>query len=544
MRFAARRRFIDQHASPEERDEFADLITRFEQAVAPLRGLRKTPPGRGGTGESLVAPRRLVEALLAAGEAVAADDASAGKVRLWAFEEGVALAELLREALPALEALPPQPLSSLRGLFEALIGEAVVRTRRSVRGREAAEHPRLVIWGLLEARLQSADLVVLGGLVEGVWPAEADPGPWLNRPMRAAMGFPSPEEKVGDAAHDFFTAAAAAPTVILSAPRRRDRAPAVPSRWLERLEALTGGLPRHPAGGWVRRLDRPSAPPRSALRPAPSPPREVRPKRLSVSDVVRWRANPYAIYAKHILRLTPLLPLHFEIGRAEFGTLAHEALARWAEQDDRQASRAARIEAFRNVFERLRIEEDLHPALVAWWRPRFREIIEAVLDWEATQPASTLCATERKGAWEVDERLPFVLTARADRIERSAGGGFVIIDYKTGKLPSKKEVLAGEALQLPLEAVMLSHGGFGSDLTGAVEAILYLRPDRGRKGRSYEESKVDGEALSSRLVKTEAMLRGLIENYSVRAPPAPYTAYAVFERDYALLARIEEWRGT
>ena len=127
----------------------------------------------------------------------------------------------------------------------------MVRSRRALRGRDGAEHPRVFIWGLLEARLQTADVIVLGGLAEGVWPPATDPGPWLSRPMRARVGLPSPEERVGQAAHDFVAAACAAPTVVLSCPRRRDGAPAVPARWLDAARAFLAGqgtaLPAHPA---------------------------------------------------------------------------------------------------------------------------------------------------------------------------------------------------------------------------------------------------------------------------------------------------------
>ena len=131
-----------------------------------------------------------------------------------------------------------------------------MRSRRALRGRGGAEHPRIFIWGLLEARLQTADLMVLGGLAEGVWPPATEPGPWLSRPMRTKVGLPSPEEAVGQAAHDFVAAAVAAPRVVLSCPARRDGAPAVPARWLTRLEMFLPGhdqaLPEHPR----RRLGR------------------------------------------------------------------------------------------------------------------------------------------------------------------------------------------------------------------------------------------------------------------------------------------------
>ena len=58
--------------------------------------------------------------------------------------------------------------------YPALLGQLMAA--RPVRSR-APKHPRLHIWGQLEARLQHADLLLLGGLNEGTWPALVDPGP-------------------------------------------------------------------------------------------------------------------------------------------------------------------------------------------------------------------------------------------------------------------------------------------------------------------------------------------------------------------------------
>ena len=134
----------------------------------------------------------------------------------------------------------------------------------------------MFIWGLLEARLQSVDVVVLGGLAEGVWPPATDPGP-VDEPAdaRARPGCRAGGARSGQAAHDFVTAACAAPACVLSCPRRRDGAPAVPSRWLARLDALLAGqgrqLPDHPAAAWARALDQPAGAPQPVAPPRAPP---------------------------------------------------------------------------------------------------------------------------------------------------------------------------------------------------------------------------------------------------------------------------------
>ena len=231
----------------------------------------------------------------------------------------------------ALPLLPDQRRDVLPGLLDAVLEGEVVRSRRALRGRDGTEHPRVFIWGLLEARLQTADVMVLGGLAEGVWPPASDPGAWLSRPMRATVGLPSPEEIVGQSAHDFVVLrVCAAPTVVLSCPRRRDGAPVVPARWLTRLETLLAGqgtaLPQHPAAAWVRALDQPADGPRPVRPPRPCPPVALRPRRLSVTEIETWLRDPYAIHARHVLRLNSLRPLDEATDAADYGSLVHAGL--------------------------------------------------------------------------------------------------------------------------------------------------------------------------------------------------------------------------
>ena len=201
------------HAGHAETGGFLD---RLSACLRPLLTLVLQPDAT---------PDLALTALLEAAEMLAATDTASGASRLWAGEDGEALAQHLSALHDALPILPPQQARTLPGLLDAILDGPTVRSRRSLRGRGGREHPRVFIWGLLEARLQTADVIVLGGLTEGVWPQTAESGPWMNRPMRAAVGLPSPEERIGLSAHDFVMASCAAPLAILSAPRRRAGAP-------------------------------------------------------------------------------------------------------------------------------------------------------------------------------------------------------------------------------------------------------------------------------------------------------------------------------
>eukprot|EP01037_Dinobryon_pediforme_P005750 gene5750-5813_t len=443
-------------AGDEKLDAF---VAAIETCLAPMLRL--------ATAAGPVPPAEALAALIASAEALAATDTDPGPARLWAQEEGEALAETLTAALTAIERLPAQPPTILPGLLDALLEGIAVRSRRSLRGRDiAAEHPRVLIWGLLEARLQAVDVIVLGGLAETVWPPATDPGPWMSRPMRKAAGLPSPEEEVGQTAHDFVSAACAAPIAVLSCPRRRDGAPAVPARWLARLSAFLDGqntaLPQHPAAHWARLLDQPHGDPVPVRPPTPRPAVHLRPRRLSVTEIETWSADPYAIYARHILRLPKLKPLEEGTDAADYGSIVHAGFHHFLQRYGPGWTVHSAMQLREAMFLALD-ERRLRPALREWWAPRLARIAAWASEVEIARRQThhpVAIGAEVSGRWELSVPGGFTLTGRADRVERREDGSLALIDYKTGKPPSEAAVVSGAAPQLPLEAAMIAAGAF------------------------------------------------------------------------------------
>jgi ATP-dependent helicase/nuclease subunit B len=520
-----------------------DLLTRLEACLEPLL--------RVVSGVS-VSPQSALAALIEAAEALAATDDASGPSRLWAAEEGEALATELTTARTALAHLPDQPPSVLPGLLDALLEGPTVRTRRALRGRDAiAEHPRVFIWGLLEARLQSVETIVLGGLAETIWPPATDPGPWLSRPMRARAGLPSPEERVGQAAHDFVMAACAAPLAVLSCPRRRDSSPAVPARWLARIDAFLAGqqqtLAQHHAASWARQLDQPDGRPRAVQPPRPSPPTGLRPRRLRVTDVQIWLEDPYAIYARYILKLKKLRPLEEATDAADYGSLVHRGLELFfAEVGHGWPPRAPEI--LREKMDTALREADLRPALFEWWTPRLHRIADWVCDQEVERrngsgPAAI--AGEKDGEWTLDVPGGFTLRGRADRIEQRTDGRLAILDYKTGTPPPESQVRAGFAPQLPLEAAMAAAGAFGPALQGPTAELTYWHLTGGyQPGEVRSLFKGDADAIANAAAQADSKLRALITAFDDPARAylsQPHPGRAPRFSDYGQLARVAEW---
>ncbi|MBV9734502.1 MAG: double-strand break repair protein AddB [Acidisphaera sp.] len=519
-----------------------DLLDRLEHRLEPLLRL---------TSAVVVPPADALAVLVRAAEALAGTADETGPARLWALEEGEALATCLSAVQDALPMLPEEAPRCLPGLLDAVLEGAVVRSRRALRGRSGTEHPRVFIWGLLEARLQSADVIVLGGLAEGVWPPATDPGPWMSRPMRARAGLPSPEERVGQAAHDFTTACCAAPVAVLSCPRRRDGAPAVPSRWLTRLDACLAGegarLGLHSAAAWARALDQPDGGPRPVAPPRPCPAVTLRPRKLSVTEIETWLRDPYAIYARHVLRLVPLDPVEQSADAASYGALVHAALHRFLGGIGPRWPADAR-ERLRAAMELELRQAGVRPAVEAWWMPRLHRIADWVAEEEARRRAEAPPAflqAEVSGRWTLDVPDGFTLTGRADRIERRADGTLSLLDYKTGTVPAQKDVDQGRAPQLPLEAAMAANGAFGPELAGQAAELTYWKLSGGHEpGRAVALFRRDAQKVAALAAVAANALRDLVVCFDdpARAYLAqPHPGHAPRFSRYAQLARVHEW---
>ena len=489
-------------------------------------------------------PAQRLRHLLSVAEALCATPEESGAARLWPGEAGTALSELFLQALEVFEDLPDIASTETADLLDALLSGAVVRKPRTKDG-----HPRVAIWGLQEAALQSVDVAVLGGLVEGVWPAPAEPGPWLSRPMRRAAGLPAPEQKIGMAAHGFFSLAACCPEVVLAAPARRERAPAVPSRWLTRLQAMLHGqgLAAHKAASWALQLDQPAQLERRA-RPYPRPPAKARPARLSISDFATLMADPYAIYTRKILRIAELDPLDEESDPSLFGEIVHKGLEEFYKLPENFTAPDARA---RLVLALQTAMRDRRPraALEHWWMARLARIADWVLESERARRAAHGAPVHLASEVKAVLAMPggFTLTGRADRIEKFSDGTIGIIDYKTGAAPGSGQVEDGSAPQLPLEAVMAQAGCFGVEFTGEVAELAYWKISGRHEAGWVREVKPQKPRVLREVIEDAA--RALPETFAKFADEkTPYLANPhpkrVNKHDaYAGISRRAEWAG-
>src|SRR5215831_12240873 len=514
-----------------ELDAAAAFVARLSAALAPLERLTATPFAKAA------ALHRSVIAALSADET--------GAPAAFLGTDGAALDAAFEEiALNAGDAGFAVAPADYADVFRAATSDRVVRTRE-------LKGARVRIYGLLEARLQSVDRVVLGGLVEGTWPPEMRSDPWLSRPMRHALGLDLPERRMSLSAHD-FAQALGAHDVILAYPTKLAGAPTVISRLVQRLAAVAGEEHWNGARArgtkylaWARALDRPAEVKRIE-KPAPKPPRAARPTALSVTDVENWLRDPYTIYAKHILKLRELDPIDLPPGAADRGIVIHAALSDFTKRfaTGLPADPAgALVEIGAKNFEAL---EDYPEARAFWW-PRFRRIARWFAGWETIRRGSVAAlAAEVSGKIDIPlgERV-FTLRARADRIERLAGGSYAILDYKTGQVPSEKQVRIGVSPQLTLEAAILRGGGFQNIPAGAsVAELVYVSLKGGDPaGDGVPIDFKDGDA-NAHADRALAKLKAVATRFEDEQQPYLPLVLSMWKTRYGTydhLARVKEW---
>jgi ATP-dependent helicase/nuclease subunit B len=436
-------------------------------------------------------------------------------------------------------------------VFQTAFGDRPVR-------RPEVEGAQLCIFGQLEARLTQNDRVILGGLVEGVWPPAPRNDPWLSRPMRHELGLDLPERRIGLSAHD-FAQLLGADEVILSHAAKVGGAPSVASRFLHRLEAVAGE-PRWDAARaagakyihFANELDRPEKV-EPIPQPMPKPPRAARPLKLSVTAIEDWLRDPYSIYAKFILKLEPLDPVDMPLSAADRGSAIHDALGDFTQtfatalpDDPAGALRRIGEKHFAPLMER--------PEARALWWPRFLRIASWFAGWERERRINVRnIDAEVRGEISIplDNGRTFFLSARADRIEHRTDRTFAILDYKTGQPPTGKQVRMGLSPQLTLEAAILRAGGFANIAAGAsVSELLYVRlSGNNPPGKSIllelkvnksDQPQLPDDAADYARMKLEELIRKFEDEQQ------PYTSLVLsmwtdrYGR-YDDLARIKEW---
>ena len=516
----------------DELDAVAALIEKIAAALAPLETMKS---GRESLTEFAQCHHDVIAAL--------SSDEN-GEAAAFANHDGTVLADALDQLIDSPTAANlAVACGDYAELFEAAIGDRVVR-------RPESGELRAHIYGPLEARLQTVDRIVLGGLNEGTWPPETRNDPWLSRPMRRDLGLDPPERRIGLSAHDFAQALGAS-EVILSRAAKVAGAPTVTSRFMQRIAALAGERWKGVTAGGehylelARALDAP-AEVKHAERPAPKPSREFRPNKLSVTEIEHWLRDPYTIYAKHVLHLRPLDAVDTPPGARDRGTVIHGAIGDYTELFANNPPADPLKELLKLGEHHFASLADYPEARAFWW-PRFQRIARWFTQWEASR-RSDIASMHAEIRGEIIIPLDgatFTLSTRADRIEKRPNG-YTILDYKTGRLPGHDEVKVGFAPQLTLEAAILREGGFQDIPRGSsVVELVYVGLKGGDPAGEFKAVKLKESTPDTEGDRALKKLTNIAKAFLVEDEPYSSLVSPMWKSrrygDYDHLARVKEW---
>ncbi len=480
--------------------------------------------------ELLSAHIRIMEAMAKTQEVPGADS-------LWAGPTGLEAQRLLTHLLNAGDILPDMTGTDYTEIIKFYVRDAK---------HKSETHPRIRIVQPDKAHLFRSDLNIVAGLTEANWPGKQREKFWLSPALREQLGLSPIETEIGYAAFDFVQGVSNKNTTLTRG-ERSGNAPAVASPFLTRLEMLLEGLgiadklnPKSQVLEINAALHRPSKV-QPIDPPAPMPPEKFRPRRFSVSAIEQLLRDPYAVYARHVLKLYPKDPIDADPSFAERGNIIHEALDEFKRQyPDKMPKNAEEklLEIGQKAFEQ-RMD---NPSVRAFWWPRFERMAKWFVEYETgREEFSKTLKTEIPGRMNLDtEKGRFVLTAIADRIDEWMDDTLSIIDYKTGGIPSKKDIDSGLSPQLTLEALIAMSGGFeGIDAKG-VGALEYWKLSGGRPGgqitRIEDVERLQAEALEG---LTKLLTHFADENNPYLVTPRPGVMPRYLPYDH--LSRSFEW---
>lgn len=480
----------------------------------------------------------LLQTHLQVAEALSGSKNGGGDKVLWRGDDGRKAAALFSKVLPQLKVLEQIDPKQYAAVLTRLMATETVRSLYGT-------HPRLKILGPIEARFNQYDVVIIGEVNEGVWPVLPSSDPWMSRPMKKDFGMPLPEKAIGVMAADFCQLMCA-PEVYLTRAKRVTGTPMNKSRWLLRLETVLKAYGKeaetlldYKYTSLARLQDTPAVQDKIVV-PAPKPPIESRPRRLSASWLERLICDPYSVFAAKILRLKQLDAPDKDLSFADYGNLIHGILEEFNTKFPQELPSDAREQLINiglNKFQSAEISAELR----AFWWPSFVKTVDWVLAQEAIcRPDIKQIYNEVEGQMEFAAPAgPFIAEARADRLNFNKDGSIDIIDYKTGSIRSNKQVHAGYAPQLPIEGLIAASGGFSKNgrkiPTGKVNKLSYWR--LGNKITEITET-------DKVLAQTRENLQKLISAFDFETTPylaRPNPKYVPKYSEYDHLERIKEW---
>lgn len=457
-----------------------------------------------------------------------------GGIHLWHHHDGEAAQNFLEELRLEATAFPAMSWKDYALLLRQLMGQVAVHNKEGIGSP-------LRILGTLEARQTEADIMILAGLNEAVWPQAVDEGAWLSNKMRLRLGLPSVQRRLGLSAHDFCLGFAAK-EVYLTRSEQSNGSTTVPSRlWLRLQTILKQYKVRCEKAEslltMVRALDR-SEEIKQPLPPQPQPPAALKPKHYSITDIERLLRDPYSIYAKKILKLRKLEPLDQPLTGREWGSLVHQVLdLTFQRHHPREEEKF--VAAMKQIGQHIFAPYFGDVTVQTFWWHRFEQICDWIGQMKELKDVQVFYPEVRG---QIDLRIGddvIELATVVDRIDQFVSGECQLVDYKTGTLPTEKDISLGFSPQMALEGVILQQGGFAG-VEGVDLKAVYWALQGGVEGGTVKPVKSYKTLVEEAALGVQELLAWFHKDDAIYFS-CPWGEDKARLQDYRHLARIDEW---
>ena len=513
-------------------DSQSEFLEKIKNILSPLSEIYR---------QSEIGLKEIFTTHIQVAERLADTDIKSGEKIIWKNDAGSAAAEFVGNFLPYCELLENIKPKDYLPLLESMFLEQNVRVRFGM-------HPRVKILGPIEARLTQFDVTIIGEVNEGVWPKLPSADLWMSRPMKKDFGFPLPERSIGVMAADFAHLLNAG-EVYLTRAERVDGTPTNKSRWWLRLETVLsanfGGNKENYAflydnkySLWAKYLERAVVQKRIGA-PEPRPPLYLRPRKLSAVNFEMLMRDPYTIFAKYILKLYPLENLDEDVAYRDYGNIIHKVIERFNNVYNTGSYPADAEQQMLRIGEEEFAANHISSDIKAFWWPKFVKTVNWLIETEkAYRPEIRKVHNEITGSMVFDSAGgKFTITAKADRVDETKDGKINILDYKTGKARSDKEIASGMAPQLPIEGLIAQNGGFAEIPAKNISTLRYWRLGKEEIVANEEQSQRGLERTMNYLQTTIAHFDKESTPYYTKPDPHEAPDYS----DYDHLSRFLEW---
>ncbi len=477
-------------------------------------------------------------------ELLADTDIKTGDKIIWKNDAGAAASKFVGDFMQNCGILGKIKPHDYLAFLESMLIEQNVRVRYGM-------HPRVKILGPIEARLTQFDVTIIGEVNEGVWPKLPTADLWMSRPMKKDFGFPLPERNIGVAAAD-FAHLLNAQKVYLTRAERVDGTPTNKSRWWLRFETVLAAnfgnqkedkakyefLYDNKYSLWAKYLERATEQKRISA-PEPRPPLPLRPRKLSAVNFEMLMRDPYTIFAKYILKLYPLEELDEDVAYRDYGNIVHAVIEKFNNVYSTGAYPPDAEQQLLKLGEAEFAANNISSDIKAFWWPKFVKTAAWLVETEKNYRSEVKKVhNEVSGSLDFDsDGGKFTITAKADRIDETIDGHLNVLDYKTGRARTLKEIITGMAPQLPIEGLIAEKGGYAGIPAKEVATLRYWRLGK-------EEIAANSEQSQKGLERTMSYLQTLIAHFDKESTPyyaKPNPHDAPDYSDYDHLSRFLEW---